>query len=192
MKDKLNLNDLAGKVEHSSAPDKKLPPLEKWNPPFTGDLDMRIQRDGKWFYLGSEIKRQALVNLFSTILLREGDEYYLITPVEKYRIQVEDAPFVAVLVDQIDADRGAALRFQTNVGDVVVAGAEHPIRVKVDDQTGEPAPYILVRKNLEALISRNVFYQLVDQAEVGADGRGEDNNELFVTSRGCRFSLGRF
>lgn len=192
MKDKLNLSDLAGKVEHSSAPDKKLPPLEKWNPPFSGDLDMRIQRDGKWFYLGSEIKRQALVNLFSTIMLREGDEYFLITPVEKYRIQVEDVPFVAVLVEQFDSEQGSGLRFQTNVGDVVTAGAEHPIRVEVDAQTGEPAPYILVRKNLEALISRNVFYQLVDQAEVGAGGSDGDSNELFISSCGCRFSLGRF
>ncbi|MBA56219.1 MAG: hypothetical protein CMK89_17345 [Pseudomonadales bacterium] len=188
MKDKINLNDLAGKVTQSGQSEKKLPPLEKWSPPFSGDLDMRIQRDGKWFYLGSEIKRQALVNLFSTILLREGDEYFLITPVEKYRIQVEDAPFVAVLVEQVEGERGPALRFETNVGDIVVAGPEHPIRVEVDDETGEPAPYILVRKNLEALISRNVFYQLVDQAEM----QEGTSNELFIVSDGQKFSLGRF
>lgn len=188
MNDKLNLNDLADKVEQTAESEKKLPPLEKWNSPFSGDLDMRIQRDGKWFYLGSEIKRQSLVNLFSTILWREGDEYFLVTPVEKYRIQVEDAPFVAVLVEQVEEQQGPALRFQTNVGDFVVAGEDHPIRVDVDPESGEPAPYILVRKNLEALISRNVFYQLVDQAEVGSG----DGNELFIDSRGCRFSLGRF
>ena len=188
MKDKLNLNDLAGKVEQPGKGTNKLPPLEKWNPPFSGDLDMRIQRDGKWFYLGSEIKRQALVNLFSTILLREGDDYFLITPVEKYRIQVEDAPFVAVLVEQVEAANGPELRFETNVGDQVTAGPDHPIRVDVDPQSGEPSPYILVRKNLEALISRNVFYQLVDQAEVEED----TSNELFITSSGVKYSLGRF
>lgn len=188
MKDKLNLNDLAGKVTQSGPDEKKLPPLEKWNPPFSGDLDMRIQRDGKWFYLGSEIKRQALVNLFSTILLREGREYFLMTPVEKYRIQVEDAPFVAVLVEQVTGENGPALKFETNVGDYVVAGPEHPIRVEVDAETGEPSPYILVRKNLEALISRNVFYQLVDQAEV----KEGTSNELFITSGGVQYSLGRF
>lgn len=188
MSDKINLNDLAGQVDSTAGKQKKLPPVEKWNPPFSGDLDMRIQRDGKWFYLGSEIKRPALVNLFSTILLREGDEYFLVTPVEKYRIQVEDAPFVAVLVESVVEDGKPCLNFKTNVEDWVVADEEHPIHVRQDAATGEPAPYILVRKNLEALISRNVFYQLVDQAEVTA----ENSNELFVESAGCRFSLGRF
>ncbi|RLT97908.1 DUF1285 domain-containing protein [Ketobacter sp.] len=188
MKDKLNLNDLAGKVNVPGQGERKLPPLEQWNPPFSGDLDMRIQRDGRWFYLGSEIKRQALVNLFATILLREGDEYFLVTPVEKYRIQVEDAPFVAVLVETLDGAEGPALQFETNVGDKVIAGPQHPIRVEVDAESGEPSPYILVRKNLEALISRNVFYQLVDQAEV----KEGTSNELFITSAGEHYSLGRF
>lgn len=188
MSDTLNLNDLAGQVQKTDGSKPTLPPLEKWNPPFSGDLDMRIQRDGKWFYLGSEIKRQKLVNLFASILLREGDEYFLITPVEKFRIQVEGVPFVAVSAQELDVDGVTCLRFETNVGDEVVADSDHPIRVELDAATGEPAPYILVRKNLEALISRNVFYQLVDQAEVSTDG----NNELFVESGGCRFSLGRF
>lgn len=188
MSDKLNLSDLAGQVSSNAGKEKKLPPIEKWNPPFSGDLDMRIQRDGKWFYLGSEIKRQALVNLFSGILLREGDDYFLVTPVEKYRIQVEDAPFIAVLVETVEQDGRPCLKFHTNVGDTVVADSEHPIRVALDDATGEPSPYILVRRNLEALISRNVFYQLVDQAEVVSEG----SNELVIHSAGCRYSLGRF
>ena len=188
MKSKVNLEQLADSGAPKGDGKKPLPPVEQWNPPFSGDLDMRIQRDGRWFYLGSEIKRQALVKLFSTILLREGDEYFLVTPVEKYRIQVEDVPFVAVLVDTRQTEEGSALEFTTNVDDQVVAGPDHPIRVEVDPTSGEPAPYILVRKNLEALIARNVFYQLVDQAEMNTD----HGNELFVTSLGQRFSLGRF
>lgn len=183
MKKTPNLTDIASQIET-----QKLPPLEKWNPAFTGDLDMRIARDGRWFHEGGEIKRLPLVKLFSSILLKEEDEYFLITPVEKYRIQVEDAPFVAVTVDTYEEDGNAYLVFETNVGDKVVLGRDHPMRVEIDPQTQEPSPYILVRKNLEALVSRNVFYQLVDQADV-VEG---DNTELFVTSGEQRFSLGHF
>ncbi|MGB3621948.1 MAG: DUF1285 domain-containing protein [Ketobacter sp.] len=187
MMDSTTLNTIAEQIEGKS---KRLPPIEKWNPDFSGDLDMRIARDGRWYYLGSEIKRSAMVKLFSTILLREDDEYFLVTPVEKYRIVVEVAPFIAISVQKKvdDQSREPALVFETNVGDWVVAGPDNPIRVVIDSVTEEPTPLITVRRNLEALISRNVFYQLVDQADVE---QGE-TNELYVTSLGSRFSLGKF
>ncbi len=126
---------------------------------------MRIARDGTWFYLGTPIGRPELVRLFSTILRRDGDDYFLVTPVEKVGITVDDAPFVAVDFEAHEAGKGQSLRFETNVGDHVTAGPEHPIRVTRDPETGEPSPYVLVRANLEALIDRKSFYRLV---EIGA------------------------
>lgn len=145
---------------------KGLPPVHLWNPPFCGDLDMRIARDGTWFYLGTPIGRPALVKLFSTIIRRDGDAYFLVTPVEMVGITVDDAPFVAVDFER-DGDRDGTgapqnLTFTTNVGDTVTAGPDHPIRVTRDPETGEPSPYVLVRANLEALIDRKSFYRLVD------------------------------
>ncbi len=140
---------------------KGLPPVHLWNPPFCGDIDMRIARDGTWFYMGTPIGRKELVNLFSTIIRRDGDDYFLVTPVEKVGITVDDAPFVAIDFDKTDA----GLQFLTNVGDEVVAGPDHPIRVVRDPETGEPSPYVLIRANLEALIDRKSFYRLVDLGE---------------------------
>lgn len=139
-----------------------LPPLEKWNPPFCGDLDMQIKRDGTWFYEGTPIGRKELVKLFSTILWREGDDYFLVTPVEKVGLQVEDAPFVAVDFDVTGEGTDQTLTFTTNVDDQAKAGPDHPIRVSRDPETGEPSPYVLIRRNLEALIDRKSFYRLVD------------------------------
>lgn len=150
----------------AAAKGRGLPPVDQWNPPFCGDLDMRIARDGTWFYLGTPIGRVELVKLFSTIMRRDGDDYFLVTPVEKVGIVVDDAPFVAVDFDAVDGD----LRFVTNVGDAVVAGPDHPIRVVRDAVTGEPSPYILIRRNLEALIDRKSFYRLVDLGEVAEFG----------------------
>jgi len=133
-----------------------LPPVHLWNPPFCGDLDMRIARDGTWFYLGTPIGRFELVKLFSTILRRDGDDYFLVTPVEKVGITVDDAPFVAVDFNVVDGN----LVFETNVGDFVTAGAENPIRVLRDDVTGEPAPYVLVRKR--AALDAQVLRQFDD------------------------------
>jgi uncharacterized protein len=145
-----------------AAKGRGLPPLEKWNPPFCGDLDMQIKRDGTWFYQGTPIGRIELVKLFATILWREGDDYFLVTPVEKVGITVEDAPFVAVDFDATGEGQAQVLSFSTNLGDTAVAGPEHPIRVTRDPETGEPSPYVLVRRNLEALIDRKSFYRLVD------------------------------
>ena len=123
---------------------------------------MRIARDGTWFYLGTPIGRPELVRLFSTILRKDGDEYFLVTPVEKVGIKVDDAPFVAVNFEIAGDGQSQILTFETNVGDFVEAGKSAPIRVVRDAQTGEPAPYVLVRDNLEALIDRKSFYRLVD------------------------------
>jgi len=137
-------------------------PVHLWNPPFCGDLDMRIARDGTWFYLGTPIGRPELVNLFSSIIRKDGDHYFLVTPVEKVGITVDDAPFVAVDFDITNPGPGQTLTFTTNVGDAALAGPDNPIRVERDAQTGEPSPYILIRANLEALIDRKSFYRLVD------------------------------
>ncbi len=142
-----------------------LPPVHLWNPPYCGELDIRIARDGTWFYLGTPIGRKPLVRLFSTILKLEDGRYYLVTPVEKVGIRVDDAPFVAVDFTAEGAGRDQRLTFETNVGDFVTAGLEHPIRVVRDAGTGEPSPYVMVRAGLEALIDRKSFYRLV---EIGA------------------------
>lgn len=141
-----------------------LPPVDQWNPPFCGDIDMRIARDGSWFYLGTPIGRKPMVRLFSTILRRDGDHYFLVTPVEKVGIQVDDAPFVAVDMTAEGQGEAQQLRFVTNVEDEVSAGEAHPLRFELDAQSGEPSPYLHVRANLEALIHRNVFYRLVELA----------------------------
>lgn len=139
-----------------------LPPVHLWNPDFCGDLDMRIARDGTWFYLGTPIGRPELVRLFSTILRKDGDDYFLVTPVEKVGITVDDAPFVAVDFETAGKGPDQILTFETNVGDHSAAGPDNPIRVVRDPETGEPSPYVLVRTNLEALIDRKSFYRLVD------------------------------
>jgi hypothetical protein len=141
------------------------PPVEKWDPPFCGDLDMRIARDGTWFYLGTPIGRPEMVRLFSSIIRKDGDDYFLVTPVEKVGITVDDAPFVAVDFRAEGKGAGQVLVFETNVGDETAAGPENPIRVVRDPETGEPSPYVHVRRGLEALIDRKSFYRLVDIGE---------------------------
>ncbi|MEM8576495.1 MAG: DUF1285 domain-containing protein [Pseudomonadota bacterium] len=139
-----------------------LPPVHLWNPPFCGDLDMRIARDGTWFYEGSPIGRPGLVKLFSSILKREDGKYFLVTPVEKVGITVDDAPFVAIDFTAAGSGEAQTLAFETHVGDRTVAGPDHQIEVKRDEETGEPSPYIHIRSDLWALIDRKSFYRLVD------------------------------
>jgi len=141
-------------------------PVHLWNPPFCGDLDMRIARDGTWFYQGTPIGRPALVRLFSNILKQEAGRYYLVTPVEKVGIRVDDAPFVAVDFEVAGTGEDQAVTFATQVGDRVTAGPDHPIRVARDAATGEPSPYVMVRGGMEALIDRKSFYRLVDLGTV--------------------------
>ncbi|UVE19257.1 DUF1285 domain-containing protein [Pseudomonas sp. LS44] len=168
--------------------EKGLPPVHLWNPDFCGDIDMRIARDGTWFYMGTPIGRKPMVRLFSTIIRRDADDYFLITPVEKVGITVDDAPFVAVTLQVEGKGEAQCLRFFTNVDDEVVANAEHPLRVILDAETEEPSPYVLVRSNLEALIHRNVFYQLVELA-VTRQIDGQD--WLGVWSSGEFFPIGQ-
>ncbi|SEJ94360.1 DUF1285 domain-containing protein [Pseudomonas sp. NFR16] len=177
-------NDLLAQIPKTG---KGLPPVHLWNPDFCGDIDMRIARDGTWFYLGTPIGRKPMVRLFSTIIRRDGDDYFLITPVEKVGITVDDAPFVAVLLDVQGEGESQVLSFTTNVEDMIELGPEHPMRVIVDPHTQEPAPYVHVRANLEALIHRNVFYQLVDLAVVR---QIEGQRWLGVWSAGEFFRIG--
>ena len=146
----------------TAAKTRGLPPVHLWNPPFCGDIDMRIARDGTWFYQGTQITRPALVKLFSSIIKREGENYYLVTPVEKVGITVDDAPFVAIDFEATGEGNAQVLQFETQVDDCVVASDDLPIRVVRDPETGEPSPYVRVRDNLEALIDRKSFYRLVD------------------------------
>ncbi|MCY1126851.1 DUF1285 domain-containing protein [Frigidibacter sp. RF13] len=138
------------------------PPVHLWNPPFCGDLDMEIRRDGTWWYLGTPMGRMGLVKLFSSIIRKDGDSFFLVTPVEKVGIRVVDAPFVANDFRAEGTGRDQVLTFFTHVDDEAVAGPEHPIRVSRDPETGEPSPYIHIRANLEALIDRKTFYRIVD------------------------------
>ena len=172
-------------LQRDLAAGRKLPPVEKWSPAHCGEIDIRIARDGTWFHQGTPVGRRELVRLFSTILRREGGDYYLVTPAEKMRITVEDAPFLAVLLEARGAGREQRLVFTTNVGDEVIANSEHRIRVESAAETDEPAPYVHVRGGLEARISRAVFYQLADIAVPG-----EHDGELGVWSAGVFFPIG--
>jgi hypothetical protein len=140
---------------------KGLPPVELWNPPFCGDIDMRIAADGLWYYMNSPIGRKPLMKLFASILRFDGDgKYYLVTPVEKCGIRVDDAPFVAIRMQVAGKGRDQVISFETNVDDEIVVGSEHPLRVAEEAETGGLKPYVLVRRNLEALVSRALFYDL--------------------------------
>jgi hypothetical protein len=175
----------AGAVKQ--APGRGLPPVHLWNPAHCGEIDIVIKKDGSWRHEGAPISREALVRLFSTVLRKDPDGYCLVTPVEKMKITVEDAPFVAVRVDRArNGDGSEALKFLTNVGDEVEAGPDNAIRVEMSPD-GEPRPYLHVRRGLEALIARPVFYELVEMAEE----RGTpDGPALGVSSNGAWFPIG--
>ena len=174
-------------IQSATAASKKgLPPVHLWNPPFCGDLDIRIARDGTWFYLGTPIGRKPLVKLFSSILRKDDDEYFLVTPVEKVRIVVDDAPFLGVDFEASETGEDQVLTFFTQVEDEAVAGPDNPIRVTQNPETGEPAPYVLIRSNLEALIDRKSFYRLV---ELGVHRKIEGDNWFGVWSSGTFFPI---
>ena len=139
--------------------------IKKWNPKYCGDIDMRIARDGTWFYCGSPIGRKKLVKLFSSILIKEKNKYFLITPVEKVGIKVDDAPFIANDFEKIVDNDKSYLVFFTNIDETIILSKKNPFRISINDKTNEPSPYILVRKNIEAKIDRKSFYRLLDLAE---------------------------
>ena len=169
------------------APGRGLPPVHLWNPAHCGEIDIVIKRNGLWFHEGTPIGREALVRLFSTVLRLDPDGYHLVTPVEKMKITVEDAPFIAVRVDQEGEAGDETLKFLTNVGDVVEAGPDNAIRVEMDEATGQPRPYLHVRRGLEALIARPVFYELVELARERQTPQGPT---LGVSSNGAWFPVG--
>ncbi len=170
----------AGLIGIAQAAQRALPPVDLWNPPNCGAIDILIQADGVWLHEGSPIGRRELVRLFSTVLRKDPDGYCLVTPVEKLTIRVEDVPFRAVAVTRRDGD----LVFITDVGDETVAGPDHPIRVELS-RDGEPRPYIHVRGGLEARIERSVFYELVEAAQ------RDETGALGLHSGGVWFELGR-
>ena len=186
---------------------QKLPPVHLWNPPLSGDMDMRIAADGKWFHEGDEIKRHSLVKLFSSILKREHDEYFLVTPVEKWRIKVDCAPFVIVQCEVLDQDifvedgtggsegnTSSVLCLTTNTEDKVLVDREHPIWVETsggdmdENSSEELLPYVIVRDNLPGLINRNTYYQLVD---IALDDKQsfQEGDEVYINSGEEKFLL---
>ena len=187
MSDAADAAGLEALISRAARAGKGLPPVERWNPDFCGDLDMEIKRDGTWFYLGTPIGRMPLVQLFSTVLRKDEDgNTYLVTPVEKVGIRVEDAPFVAVELNASGQGDGQVLTFRTNVGDVVEAGPEHPLRFVDEDDTDGLKPYLLVRGRLEALVARPVMYEL---AELGEEIEVDGTMMFAVRSKGAIFPI---
>ena len=178
------LDAIAGAVGKTAQ--KGLPPVHLWNPPFCGDLDMRIAADGTWFYLKTPIGRPALVKLFASVLKREGDKYFLVTPVEKCGIVVDDVPFVAVELRVEEPGRAQTLHFRTNVDDWVACDREHALRFEPEAGTGGLRPYLHVRRELWARVKRALFYDLVDLGEE----RDVDGVRMFgVVSAGTFFAM---
>jgi len=165
---------------------KGLPPVERWNPPFCGDIDMRIGADGTWFYQKTPIGRPALVKLFASVLKREGDKYFLVTPVEKVGIVVDDVPFLAVEMNASADNTGRIIQFRTNVDDWVSAGPGHTLRFEPQPKNGGLKPYLHVRRNLWAKVTRALFYDLVGMGEE----RDVDGKTMFgVLSQGEFFAM---
>lgn len=187
--DKRNPESLLSDIPNSEEMLKRRAPapVHLWNPPVSGEMDMRIARDGTWYHEDGPITRLALAQLFAGILRLDDDgRYYLVTPVERWAIQVDDAPFVAVALERRGEGREQVLSFTTNLDDRVEAGPDNPIRVSVESGSEEPSPYVLVRSNLQALINRSVFYELADLAvEHEVNGRAV----LGVWSSGAFFPI---
>ena len=180
--DKL-FSDLFAYQQQSS---NDLPPVHLWNPPLSGDIDIVIDREGRWFHEGDEIKRASLVKLFASILTGEGDQYFLVTPVEKWRIKVDVAPLFAISVSRELRAGVQAVCLTTLTGDTVVVDRDHPIFIDPESEL----PMLKVRANLTALISRNSYYQLVDWA-IEAAGDSSPEQGLYLSSMGERFLLGQ-
>lgn len=171
--------------------DSKRPPIHQWNPPLSGDIDIVIDADGNWYHEGDTFQRMEIVTLFASILKKEGDDYYLVTPVEKWRITVKDLPFMATIVKRAQIQQEGtsipALAFTTSLDDTVVAGASNPIEVHYQEGSDQPDPKILIRDNLYAKIHRNVFYEL---ASFATETTVNNKTALTVSSNGEDFILG--
>jgi hypothetical protein len=165
---------------------RSLPPVHLWNPPHCGDIGLAIRRDGVWTQDGVRFTREKLVRLFSTILRRDPDGFYLVTPHEKVVVRVEDAPFIGIRLDHTHVDGQSAILVTTNVGDVTHVDQEHPLRITSDPRSGEPAAYVRVRSGLEARLSRPAWYDLVAAAQ-----RDPANGQMTVWSGGQGYPLGR-
>src|SRR3954469_15575399 len=177
---------LAGPGEAQAAGKRAPPPVHLWDPPFCGDIDMRIAADGTWFYMKTPIGRPALVKLFASVLKREADKHFLVTPVEKVGIVVEDAPFLAVEMQTKDDVEGRVLHFRTNVDDWVECGPEHVLRFDPERGTGGLKPYLHVRRDLWAKLTRPLFYELVALGEE----RDVKGKRMFgVSSRNSFFAM---
>ncbi len=180
------LEAITGALGNVAAKGKGLPPVERWNPPFCGDLDMRIAADGTWFYLKTPIGRPALVKLFASVLKREGDKYFLVTPVEKCGIQVDDAPFLAVELNIEGSAAGRVLNVRTHVDDWEQGGPSHALRVVPHAGAGGLQPYVHVRRDLWAKVTRTLFFDLV---ELGEEREFEGRAMFGVTSMGVFFPM---
>ncbi|MDC0172345.1 DUF1285 domain-containing protein [Gammaproteobacteria bacterium] len=166
---------------------QSLPPVHRWNPELSGDMDLVIDREGRWFHEGGEIKRAPLVKLFASILKYEEGEHFLVSPVEKWRIKIDVAPFFVISVDINTRHGEQAITCITSTGDNVVIGKDHPLWVDHNTTTDEPVPMVMIRDGLTGLLSRNAYYQIVESAEARHTGQGE---QLFVSSMGQQFLLG--
>jgi hypothetical protein len=175
------LDGIAAAVRETGG--KGPPPVHLWNPPFCGDLDIRIGSDGTWYYLGTPIGRAPLVRLFASVLKREREKYFLVTPVEKIGIVVDDVPFLAVELQAEDTHEGPLLRFRTNVDDWVVCNAQHALRFAREEHSGGLRPYLHVRRDLWAKVTRALFYDLVERGEE----RDVDGERMFGVSSGGAF-----
>ncbi len=171
---------------------KGMPPVERWNPPFCGDIDMRIAADGLWYYMNSPIGRKPLVKLFSSILRLDDDgKYYLVTPVEKCGIRVDDAPLLAIRMSVEGQGQNQVIKFETQVDDEVVLGPHHPMRVADEAGTGGLKPYIVVRRNLEALVARALFYDLVALGVVEGEWFGVwSSGQFFPMQKASEIGVG--
>ncbi|PCJ47657.1 MAG: proteophosphoglycan precursor [Gammaproteobacteria bacterium] len=186
MNTKINPNGLFHNLSN-----KSLPPVESWNPPFCGDIDICIHRDGQWSYNNSIFTRLSLVKLFARVLKRENNRYFLVTPIEKVRIKVEAEPFITKNIER-KYSSPQQLAFITTLDDIVIADKEHPIQVI--EKNGFPYPTIHLRNNLHALICRSDFYRLVELADTenNPDIKSQDSSICSIMSNGCKFILGKY
>lgn len=177
--------DLASLQKQLQSQQDKVPPVDKWNPDFCGDIDLQIKHDGSWYYMGTPIGRKALVKLFSGVLRKDDDQYFLVTPVEKVGIQVEDVPFVVTQWEQNEN----RLIFTTLTDDRFIVGADHCVEIQQDAKTQAWLPYVNVRRNLWARIHQNVYYQLI---EIATESTEQGKGQLLLNSGDYTFSLGSF